>query len=377
MERKSTSLILVGVLAAITAVHAEGKMKIEKSVFGKTKDGHSVDLYTLTNDHGMIVTLTNWGASIVSIQVPDRSGKNADVLLGYDNADGYIGDTAYLGATVGRYGNRIGKGRFKLDGKEYKLAQNNGENHLHGGVAGFNKKLWDAKEVKAADGVAVQMHYLSKDGEEGYPGNLDVTVTFTLDNKNEIKIDYLATTDKATVVNLTNHSYFNLLGDAAGDILGHEIMLSADRFTPVDVGLIPTGELRPVAGTPLDFKQPKAIGARINDKYEQLVFGKGYDHNWIINPTGPAPRLAARLSEPKTGRVMEVLTTEPGIQFYSGNFLDGSIKGKKGKAYQFRNGLCLETQHFPDSPNHPDFPSTTLKPGAKYQTTTIYRFSAK
>ena len=377
MERRTISLTLIWVLAAITAVHAEGKMKIDKSVFGKTKDGHSVDLYTLTNDNGMVVTLTNWGASIVSIQVPDRAGKRADVLLGYDTAAGYMSDTAYLGATVGRYGNRIGKGRFKLDGKEYKLAQNNGENSLHGGVAGFNKKLWEAKEIKAADGVAVQMRYLSKDGEEGYPGNLDVSVTFTLDNKNDVKIDYLATTDKPTVVNLTNHSYFNLLGDAAGDILGHELMLNADRFTPVDAGLIPTGELRPVAGTPLDFKQPKAIGARINDKYEQLILGRGYDHNWVINQTGASPRLAARLSEPKTGRVMEVLTTEPGIQFYSGNFLDGTIKGKKGRVYQHRLGLCLETQHFPDSPNHPDFPSTTLKPGAKYQTTTIYRFSAK
>ncbi len=374
MERRTVSLILIWFLAVITAVHAE---EIEKSMFGKTKDGRSVVLYTLRNDHGMVVTLTNWGASIVSIQVPDRSGETADVTLGYDNAAGYIGDTGYLGATVGRYGNRIGKGRFKLDGKEYKLALNNGENSLHGGTAGFNKKLWEAKEIKAAGVVAVQMHYLSKDGEEGYPGNLDVSVTFTLDNKNQVKIDYLATTDKSTVVNLTNHSYFNLLGDAAGDILGHELMLNADRFTPVDAGLIPTGELRSVAGTPLDFRQPKAIGARVNDKYEQLVLGKGYDHNWVINPTGAAPRLAARLSEPKTGRVMEVLTTEPAIQFYSGNFLDGSIKGKKGKVYQHRYGLCLETQHFPDSPNHPDFPSTTLNPGQKYQTTTIYRFSTQ
>ncbi len=377
MEHRTVSLILMWVLAAMTTVHAEGKMKIEKSVFGKTNKGQSIDLYTLTNDHGMVVTLTNWGATIVSIQAPDRSGKNADVVLGYDTAAGYIGDTGYLGVTVGRYGNRIAKGRFKLDGKEYKLAQNDGENHLHGGVAGFNKKLWEAKEIKPANGVAVQMHCLSKDGEEGYPGNLDVSVTFTLDNKNEVKIDYLATTDKPTVVNLTNHSYFNLLGDAAGDILGHEIMINADRFTPVDAGLIPTGELRPVAGTPMDFKQPKAVGARINDKYEQLLFGKGYDHNWVIIQAGAAPRLAARLSEPKMGRVMEVLTTEPGIQFYSGNFLDGTIKGKKGRVYQHRLGLCLETQHFPDSPNHPDFPSTTLKPGQKYQTTTIYRFSAK
>ncbi|RPJ55092.1 MAG: galactose mutarotase [Acidobacteria bacterium] len=377
MERRTISLVLMSFLAVMTIVEAEGKMTIQKSVFGKTKDGQSVDLYTLTNDHGMVVTLTNWGATIVSIQVPDRSGKNADVALGYDTAAGYIDDTAYLGVTVGRYGNRIAKGRFKLDGNEYKLAQNDGENHLHGGAVGFNKKLWGAKEIKPADSIAVQMHYLSKDGEEGYPGNLDVSVTFSLNNNNEIKIDYLATTEKPTVVNLTNHSYFNLLGDAAGDILGHEMMINADRFTPVDAGLIPTGELRPVAGTSMDFKQPKAVGARIDDKYEQLVLGKGYDHNWVINPAGAAPRLAARVSEPKTGRVLEVLTTEPGIQFYSGNFLNGTIKGKKGKVYQHRYGLCLETQHFPDSPNHPDFPSTTLKPREKYQTTTIYRFSAK
>ncbi|MFB3905283.1 MAG: aldose epimerase family protein [Acidobacteriota bacterium] len=377
MERRTVSLILSWFLAAITTVHVEGTMKIEKSVFGKTQGNQPIDLYTLTNDHGMVVTLTNWGATIVSVQVSDRFGQKADVVLGYDTAAGYLEDKAYLGVTVGRYGNRIAKGRFSLDGKEYKLAQNDGENHLHGGIAGFNKKLWDAQEVKAADEVAVQMHYLSQDGEEGYPGNLDVAVTFTLNNKNEIRIDYLATTDKPTVVNLTNHSYFNLLGNAGGDILGHELMINADRFTPVNAGLIPTGELRPVAGTPLDFRQPKAIGVRINDKYEQLIFGKGYDHNWVINGSGAAPRLAARLSEPKTGRVLEVLTTEPGIQFYSGNFLDGTIKGKKGRVYEHRYGLCLETQHFPDSPNHPDFPSTTLKPGAKYQTTTIYRFSAK
>ncbi|RPI23511.1 MAG: galactose mutarotase [Acidobacteria bacterium] len=377
MERKARSLVFVLVLAVFSMVQAEGKMNIQKSAFGKTSGGQNVDLYTLTNDNGMVVKVTNWGATIVSVQVPDRSGKNADVVLGYDNLDGYLADKAYLGCTVGRYGNRIAKGRFTLEGKEYKLALNDGENHLHGGLAGFNKKLWQANEVKAADGVAVQMHYVSKDGEEGYPGNLDVSVTFGLDNKNQVKIDYLATTDKTTVVNLTNHSYFNLLGDAAGNILGHEVTINADRFTPVNKTLIPTGELAPVAGTPMDFKQPKAIGARIDDKYEQLVFGRGYDHNWVVNQAGASPWLAAKVFEPKTGRVMEVLTAEPGIQFYTGNFLDGTIKGKKGVAYQHRYGLCLETQHFPDSPNQPKFPSTTLKPGAKYQTTTIYRFSAK
>ncbi|HXK62546.1 MAG TPA: aldose epimerase family protein [Acidobacteriota bacterium] len=378
MARKAVSLVPLLALAVFTCcTQVEEKMEITKSTFGKTADGQTVDLYTLTNDNGMVVKITNWGATIVSVFTPDRAGNSADVVLGYDDLDGYLTDRAYFGCTVGRYGNRIGQARFTLDGKEYQLARNDGENHLHGGVAGFNKKLWHAKEINRPEAVGVQMNYVSQDGEEGYPGNLDVTVTFTLDNQNQIRIDYLATTDKPTVVNLTNHSYFNLLGDAAGDILGHELTINADRFTVVDSGLIPTGELRPVEGTPLDFRQPKTVGSRIEEGYEQLVLGRGYDHNWVINQEGNAPWLAARVFEPKTGRVVEVFTSEPGVQFYSGNFLDGTIKGKKGVVYQKRYGLCLETQHFPDSPNRPEFPSTTLRPGEKYETTTIYRFSVR
>jgi aldose 1-epimerase len=371
------SVAMIGSCAAEQGKATEGKMNIEKTAFGKTTDGQPVDLYTLTNDKGMVVTLANWGATIVSILTPDRNGKMADVVLGYDNVTGYLTNPTFFGCTIGRYGNRIAKGRFTLDGKEYTLPLNNGPNSLHGGPEGFHKKLWMAEEVKAPDAVGVRMHYLSKDGEEGYPGDLHVMVTFTLDNQNELKINYEATTDKPTVVNLTNHSYFNLLGDAAGDILGHVLTINADRFTPVDSTLIPTGELRPVEGTPFDFRQPTTIGARINQKDEQLSFGKGYDHNFVINQKGPKPWLAAEVFEPTTGRVVDVLTTEPGVQFYSGNFLDGTLVGKKGVVYKYRSGLCLETQHYPDSPNHPDFPSTTLRPGEKYQTTTIYKFSTR
>jgi len=378
MARKAVSLVPLLALAVFTCcTQVEEKMEITKSTFGKTADGQTVDLYTLTNDNGMVVKITNWGATIVSVFTPDRAGNSADVVLGYDDLDGYLTDRAYFRCTIGRYRDRLGQAKFTLDGKEYQLARNDGENHLHGGVAGFNKKLWHAKEINRPEAVGVQMNYVSQDGEEGYPGNLDVTVTFTLDNQNQIRIDYLATTDKPTVVNLTNHSYFNLLGDAAGDILGHELTINADRFTVVDSGLIPTGELRPVEGTPLDFRQPKTVGSRIEEGYEQLVLGRGYDHNWVINQEGNAPWLAARVFEPKTGRVVEVFTSEPGVQFYSGNFLDGTIKGKKGVVYQKRYGLCLETQHFPDSPNRPEFPSTTLRPGEKYETTTIYRFSVR
>jgi aldose 1-epimerase len=376
MARTSSALVLVFGLVLLTSLtDAEAKMKIEKSDYGKTEEGKPVDLFTLTNDNGVQVAITNWGATIVSVLAPDRAGKTADVLLGYDSAEGVFGDTAYMGSTVGRYGNRIAKGRFTLSGTEYKLAQNNGDNHLHGGLKGFNKKLWQAREVRSGDSVGVAMRYLSPDGEEGYPGNLEVTVTFKLDNENQLHIDYQATTDKDTVVNLTNHSYFNLRGDAAGDVLAHEVMINADRFTPVNSGLIPTGELQPVEGTPFDFRQARKIGSRINGDHEQLVFGKGYDHNWVINQSGPSPRLAARVLDPSSGRLLEVLTTEPGIQFYTGNFLNGSIRGKKGVVYEQRYGFCLETQHFPDSPNQSSFPSTVLKPGQKYQSTTIYRFT--
>jgi aldose 1-epimerase len=377
MVRKRTWILFFTLVLLGSFTVLEAKMKVEKKVFGKSSDGSAIDLFSLVNEKGMEVTLTNWGATIVSVQAPDRSGENADVVLGYDGLEGYLGDTAFLGCTVGRYGNRIAKGRFTLSGTEYQLAQNDGDNHLHGGIAGFNRKLWQAEEVTAADSVGVRMRYLSQDGEEGYPGNLDVTVTFTLDNENRLKIDYLAVTDKETVVNLTNHSYFNLKGNAAGDVLGHEVTINADRFTPVDSGLIPTGELRSVEGSPMDLRKPTPIGRRINDQDEQIRFGRGYDHNWVINQAGSSPWLAARVFEPETGRVLEVYTTEPGVQFYTGNFLDGTIKGKNGAAYQHRYGFCLETQHFPDSPNQPSFPSTVLRPGERYQTTTIYSFSTR
>ncbi|HWP46191.1 MAG TPA: aldose epimerase family protein [Candidatus Limnocylindrales bacterium] len=359
------------------SLSTEAKMGIEKQPFGKTPDGTPVDLYTLTNDNGMVVKITNYGGTVTSLIVPDRNGKMGDVVLGYDNLDGYLKNNPYFGCIIGRYANRIAKGRFVLNGVEYKLAQNNGENHLHGGIKGFDKVVWNAKEVKAGNGVGVELSYLSKDGEEGYPGNLSVTVTYVLTNNNELKINYLATTDKDTVVNLTHHSYFNLAGAGEGDILGHELMINADKFTPVDKTLIPTGELRSVKGTPMDFTQSTAIGARINQEDEQLIFGKGYDHNWVLNIVEGALTRVARVYEPKTGRVMEVFTTEPGMQFYTGNFLDGTITGKGGKVYYQRYGFCLETQHFPDSPNKPQFPSTVLKPGQTYRTTTVYQFSTK
>jgi aldose 1-epimerase len=355
-----------------------GARPVKKSAFGKLADGRQAELYVLTNKNGVEATITNFGAALVSMKVPDREGKLADVVLGYDTLEGYVNDEPYFGATIGRYGNRIAKGKFTLDGKTYTLATNNGENHLHGGIKGFNKVLWEAKEVAGKDGQAVQFAYLSKDGEEGYPGNLNVQVVYTLTDANELRIDYTAMTDKDTVVNLTNHSYFNLAGQGMGDILGHELMIDADRFTPVDAGLIPTGELRPVQGTPFDFRKPTAIGARINQPDEQLKIGRGYDHNWVLSSGGKgAPALAARAYEPKSGRVLEVWTTEPGVQFYSGNFLDGSVKGKGGQPYQHRYGFCLETQHFPDSPNQPKFPSTVLKPGATLRSTTLFKFSAK
>jgi aldose 1-epimerase len=307
--------------------------------------------------------------------VPDRNGRLGDVVLGYENLEGYLTNSSYFGALIGRYGNRIAKGSFQLGGTPYQLAQNNGDNHLHGGVVGFDKVIWKAKELWGEDEVGLQLTYLSHDGEEGYPGNLSVTVVYTLTNNNELKIDYSATTDKKTIANLTNHSYFNLAGN--GDILGHELMLKADRFTPVDKGLIPTGELSSVEGTPMDFTTPTAIGARINQNDEQLIYGLGYDHNWVLNNSGGKLALAAKIFEPTSGRVMKVYTTQPGIQFYSGNFLDGSITGKNGEIYYKHFGFCLETQHFPDSPNHSNFPSTSLNPGQRYKQTTIYKFSAQ
>jgi aldose 1-epimerase len=367
-------------LAALTACgptqQTGATVQVKKQAFGKMADGQAIDLYTLTNKNGMEASIINYGGALVTLKTPDRNGKLDDVVLGFDTLDGYLKTNPYFGALIGRYGNRIGKASFTLEGVLYKLPANDGPNTLHGGLKGFDKVVWQARDVSDAQSPRLELTYLSKDGEEGFPGNLSVTVVYSLTANNELRIDYTATTDKATVVNLTNHSYFNLAGQGQGDILGHELTLNADRFTPVDKVLIPTGELRSVEGTPFDFRKPVAIGARINQDDEQLKFGRGYDHNFVLNSGGGSLSLAARVHEPKTGRVMEVLTTEPGIQFYSGNFLDGTAIGKGGKPYPLRSGFCLETQHFPDSPNKPKFPSTVLKPGEKYQTTTIYRFSA-
>ena len=347
-----------------------------KKSFGKTPDGQPVDLYVFTNKSGAEASITNYGGALVSLKMPDRNGKVADILLGYDNADGYAADKSYFGALVGRYGNRIGHAQFVLDGKTYTLAKNNGDNTLHGGVKGFNKALWTAKTLPAKDGQSLELSYLSKDGEEGFPGNLKVSVIYTLTDTNALRIVYTATTDKKTVLNLTSHGYFNLAGQGSGDILGHLLTIQADQFTPVDSGLIPTGELRDVMDTPFDFRKPTAIGARIDQPDEQLKLGGGYDHNFVLRmPMDKGEYLAARLLEPTSGRVMEVWTTEPGIQFYTGNFLDGKTVGKGGIAYPKRSAFCLETQHFPDSPNQPKFPSVVLNPGARYHTVTTYKFS--
>jgi aldose 1-epimerase len=359
------------------AKEAKQAMDIKVEPFGKTPEGQQVRIYRLTNTHGLKAGIMTYGAIVVSLEVPDRSGTLGDIVLGYDNLDSYVRNSPYFGAIVGRYGNRIGKGRFMLDGVIYdKLAINNGENHLHGGLKGFDKVVWTDEPVWRSNGVGVKLNYLSKDGEEGYPGNLKATVTYLLTNDNELRIEYEATTDKATPVNLTHHGYWNLTGGQR-DILDHVLTLKASRFTPVDKGLIPTGDLTPVKGTVMDFTKPTAIGARIEDKYEQLQFGGGYDHNWVLDKGGKQMTLAARLYEPTSGRVMEVYTKEPGIQFYSGNFLDGTITGKGGIVYQHRWGLCLETQHYPDSPNKTNFPSTILRPGQTYKTATVYRFSTK
>jgi aldose 1-epimerase len=352
-------------------------MGTKKEPFGKMADGTPVDLYTLTNASGAQVKITTYGGAVVSLLMPDRDGNLDDVALGFGTLEEYVEKSPYFGCITGRYANRIAKGRFTLNGVEYTLAQNDGQNHLHGGVRGFDKVVWDAQEKSSGDGAGLDLTYLSQDGEEGYPGNLSVKVTYTLTNDDELRIDYLATTDADTVVNLTNHTYFNLADGGAGDILGHKLMIDADRFTPIDGTLIPTGELRSVESTPMDFRQLTAIGARIEQDDEQLRFGLGYDHNWVLNNSAGVLALAARVREPVTGRVMEVYTTEPGIQLYSGNFLDGSITGRSGKVYHKRNGLCLETQHFPDSPNKPDFPSTVLRPGETYRTTTVYRFTVQ
>ncbi|GAA4414487.1 galactose mutarotase [Nibrella viscosa] len=348
---------------------------IEKSSFGQTADGQEADLYTLRNTSGMEAKITNFGGVVVSLTAPDRNGAYEDVTLGFDSLAPYQKDSPYFGALIGRYGNRIAKGKFTLDGKSYTLATNNMGNHLHGGLQGFDKVLWTAQAVEG-DEPALKLTYTSKDGEEGYPGTLNVEVTYTLQRDNALRIDYKATTDKPTVVNLTNHTYFNLANK--GDILNHELTLYADRFLPVDQTLIPTGELRPVAGTVFDFTKPTAMGARINDSTDtQIKYGLGYDHAWILSDSSQGLKRAATVYEPTTGRVMDVSTTEPAIQFYTGNFLDGTLTGKGGVKYAKRTGFCLETEHYPDSPNQPKFPSTTLRPGETYQSTTVYKFSAR
>jgi aldose 1-epimerase len=371
-----TLMLVLGLVLTAAAVLGEqgAKAGIQRSTFGRMPDGKSVELYTLTNRQGMQVMITNYGGRVVKLIIPDRQGNMADVVLGFDDLQGYLGNNPFFGALVGRYANRIGNARFKLDEVEYKLEANDGKNSLHGGSQGFDKKVWKAKEM-AGGGPALELTYLSKDGEEGYPGNFTATVVYTLTNNNELKIDYKAVTDKDTVVNLTNHSYFNLAGQGNGDILKTELTIDADRFTPVDATLIPTGELRKVEGTPLDFRKPTAIGARINADDEQMRFGKGYDHDFVLNRKGPGLVLAARAVDPDSGRELEVYTTQPGVQFYTGNFLDGSVKGKGGVAYPKRSGFCLETQHFPDSPNKPNFPSTELKPGHTYHEVTVFKFS--
>jgi len=354
------------------------KHTIDKQPFGKTVDGVAVDIYTLKNANGVEARITTYGGIVVSLRVPDQKGKFDDVVLGYDNLDGYLKNNGpYMGALIGRYANRIAKGTFKLNGVEYHLAVNNGPNHLHGGLKGFDKVVWTGKALRVPNGAALKLTYQSKDGEENYPGNLSVAVIYTLTDANELKIDYSATTDKRTVVNLTSHSYFNLAGQGNGDILKQQLMINANRFTPTDAGSIPTGELRRVQGTPFDFTRLTEIGARIDQDDEQLKFGNGYDHNFVLNKQGKRLTLAATAYEPTTGRQMEVYTTEPGIQFYAGNFLDGSITGKAGKVYNRRYGFCLEAQHFPDSPNQPKFPSVVLSPGQRYTQTTIYKFSTK
>jgi aldose 1-epimerase len=352
------------------------KGKITVSDFGKMPDGKPVSIYTLVNGKGVMMRVINYGGIITSLSIPDRRGHKEDVVLGYDSLSGYLKSSPFFGALIGRYGNRIAKGKFRLDGKEYTLAKNNDENHLHGGNIGFDKVYWDIEEHPSEDGVALKLTYLSKDMEEGYPGNLKVEVIYTLTDNNELRIDYKATTDKKTVVNLTQHTYFNLTAGKS-DILSHDLVLNADKFLPVDKTLIPTGEQKNVAGTPFDFRSPTPIGKRINEKDEQLKFGKGYDHCWILNPARDGLNNAATLYDSTSGREVIVYTSEPGIQFYSGNFLDGSITGKNNINYKFRTGLCLETQKFPDSPNRPEFPSVTLSPGETYASQTIYKFTAR
>lgn len=354
----------------------ESPFAISSKAFGSLPSGQAVTEYTFANGNGMEVKIMDFGGIITSLKVPDRHGNVGDVVLGFDNLQDYLKEHPYFGALIGRYGNRIAKGKFTLDGKEYDLAVNNGENHLHGGLKGFDKVMWTAEIVEGERTAGLKLNYLSKDMEEGYPGNLDVEVVYTISENNEIKVDYKATTDKTTVVNLTQHTYFNLEGKGSENILNHEIMIKSSDFIPVDAGLIPTGELMPVAGTPFDFSKLTKVGEGINDDNAQIKIGGGYDHCWVLNKSGENTLdWVIKVVDPSSGRVMEMATTEPGVQFYSGNFLDGTLTGKDNITYPHRYAMCFETEHYPDSPNQPQFLSTVLHPGEEYKSTTIFKFS--
>jgi aldose 1-epimerase len=350
-------------------------MNLSSKPFGTTPDGTPVSLYTLSNDQGLEVSITNYGGAITSLKVPDRDGHVGDIVLGYETLEDYVNNPRYLGALIGRHANRLGLGKFSLNGVDYQLAQNNGVNHLHGGPKGFDKKVWRAETQLDDETVGLLLTYVSVDGEENYPGTLSAQVKYVVNSKNELRIEYGATTDKDTIVNLTNHSYFNFAGQ--GNVLDHQLMINAESFTPVSKELIPTGEIREVENTPMDFRSSKTVGALINEPYEQLSFTGGYDHNFVIKPDGSSMKLAARVVEPTTGRRLDLFTTQPGMQFYSGNFLDGSLTGKGGVAYQKYAGFCLETQHFPDSPNHENFPTTVLRAGEVYNEVAVFAFSVE
>ena len=389
MDRRGLAWISLAAIALLNQIGCTPKSastpgvaavtrELRRAPFGRTADGRPVELFTLTNAHGIEVRLTNYGGIITSLRTPDRSGRFDDIVLGYDSLSGYLHDSEYFGAIVGRYGNRIAKGRFTLDGATYRLAVNNGPNSLHGGIRGFDKVVWTAEPFRSDGTEGVALDYTSADMEEGYPGTLRTRVTYTLTDDNRLIVDYQATSDKPTPINLTQHSYWNLAGDGSRDILAHVLTINADSMTPVDTTLIPTGEISPVAGTPFDFRTPTPIGARIDQRQNmQIHYGGGYDHNFVLNRGGAAADSlvhAAHVAEPSTGRTLDIFTTEPGIQFYSGNFLDGTITGKAGHIYKYRYGLALETQHYPDSPNHPNFPSTILRPGQQSRSRTVFAF---
>jgi aldose 1-epimerase len=375
---QATGIVALATLAApahpadATAV-ATRQASVTRAPYGRTPDGAPVEVYTLTNAGGLEVRAITYGAYVVSLRTPDRQGRLDDVVLGFDTLEGYLASGSHMGSVIGRYGNRIAGARFTLDGKTHSLAANDGVNHIHGGVKGFDRHVWAAEEVRQGGDVGVRFTLVSPDGDEGYPGRLQTAVTYTLTPGNELVVDYAATTDRPTHVNLTQHSYFNLAGQGHADILDHVLTIHADRYTPVAAGLIPTGPPAPVEGTPFDFREPTRIGARIDREHEQLRLGRGYDHNYVVNRAGPGLVPAARVVDPSSGRVMEVSTTEPGVQLYTGNWL-GEEKGKGGRVYPRRSGFCLETQHYPDSPNRPDFPSTVLRPGETYRSKTVFAF---